>query len=57
VELFFFSIPTFAGEPVNRAFAAVKWASLTSLPTYDFLEADRPLVTRMAREGRLPGIP
>ncbi|MGH7395584.1 MAG: (deoxy)nucleoside triphosphate pyrophosphohydrolase [Candidatus Methylomirabilales bacterium] len=57
VELFFFSIPTFAGEPVNRGFAAVKWASLATLPGYDFLEADRPLVTRMAREGRLPGAP
>ncbi|MBI4412900.1 MAG: (deoxy)nucleoside triphosphate pyrophosphohydrolase [candidate division NC10 bacterium] len=57
VELFFFRIPAFAGEPVNRGFAAVEWASLATLPTYDFLEADRPLVTRMAREGRLPGPP
>jgi 8-oxo-dGTP diphosphatase len=57
VELLFFSVPAFAGEPVNQHFAAVEWASLAALPAYDFLEADRPLVTRMAREGRLPARP
>ena len=57
VELVFFTVPTFTGEPVNRGFAAVAWASLATLPAYDFLEADRPLVARMARDGRLPGPP
>lgn len=57
VELVFFSVPAFAGEPVNRGFAAVQWAPLAALPAYDFLEADRPLVNQMAREGRLPGAP
>lgn len=55
VELFFFTVPTFAGEPVNRRFAAVEWAPLAALSAYDFLEADRPLVNQMTREGRLPG--
>jgi len=55
VELFFFTVPTFAGEPVNRGFAAVEWAPLAALSAYDFLEADRPLVNQMTREGRLPG--
>ena len=57
VELLFFSVPAFTGEPVNRRFAAMEWAPLAALPAYDFLEADRPLVTRMAREGRLPARP
>jgi len=57
VELFFYSVPAFVGEPVNRRFAAVEWAPLATLPAYDFLEADRPLVTQLAREGRLPGPP
>jgi len=57
VDLVFYSVPAFAGEPANRRFAAVTWAPLAALPTYDFLEADRPLVSRMAQEGRLPEAP
>ncbi|HEV8662746.1 MAG TPA: (deoxy)nucleoside triphosphate pyrophosphohydrolase [Candidatus Methylomirabilis sp.] len=57
VELRFFHVPAFVGEPVNRHFAAVTWAPLAALPAYDFLEADRPLVARIAREGRLPESP
>ncbi|HEU5394267.1 MAG TPA: (deoxy)nucleoside triphosphate pyrophosphohydrolase [Candidatus Methylomirabilis sp.] len=57
VELLFFTVPAFAGEPVSRHCAAVTWAPLATLPAYDFLEADRPLVARMAREGRLPETP
>lgn len=57
VELCFFSVPAFGGEPVNRHFEAVAWAPLATLPAYDFLEADRAVVTRMAREGRLPETP
>jgi 8-oxo-dGTP diphosphatase len=57
VELLFFAVPAFAGEPVNRKFATITWAPLATLPAYDFLEADRPLVARMAREGRPPETP
>ena len=57
VEVAFFRIAAFTGEPVNRRFAAMEWASLTALPAYDFLEADRSLIARMAREGRLPAPP
>ncbi|MBI2080243.1 MAG: (deoxy)nucleoside triphosphate pyrophosphohydrolase [candidate division NC10 bacterium] len=57
VELRFFTVPAFAGEPANRSFAALEWAPLASLPGYDFLEADRTLTARIAREGRLPAPP
>lgn len=57
VELLFFSVPAFTGEPVNQGFAALEWAPLASLPAYDFLEADRTLTARIAREGRLPAPP
>lgn len=57
VELLFFSVLAFTGAPVNRGFAALEWAPLASLPAYDFLEADRSLIARMAREGRLPAPP
>lgn len=57
VELLFFTVPAFAGEPMNRGFAALEWAPLASLPAYDFLEADCTLTAWMARERRLPGSP
>ena len=37
------------GEVRNRVFEAVEWAPRAGLPAYDFLEADRELVVRMAR--------
>jgi len=49
VEVVFFAVPAHRGEVRNRVFEAVEWAPRASLPAYDFLEADRELVARMAR--------
>jgi 8-oxo-dGTP diphosphatase len=49
VEVVFFSVPAFNGRVRNRVFEAIAWASRAELPSYDFLEADRELVERIAR--------
>ncbi len=49
VEVIFFSIANFVGEVRNQVFEAVKWAPRSSLPQYNFLEADRDLVNRLAK--------
>ena len=49
VRLLFFRIPRFTGNPINRAFERIEWASWGDLAGYDFLEADQELVDRLAR--------
>ncbi len=49
VEVAFFSVPSYRGEVSNRVFEAIEWAPRARLPEYDFLEADRELVNRIAR--------
>jgi 8-oxo-dGTP diphosphatase len=49
VEVVFFSVPSFRGAISNQVFEAIEWADRTKLPDYDFLEADRELVARIAR--------
>jgi len=49
VEVVFFSVASYRGEVSNRVFEAVEWAERSRLPEYDFLEADRELVERLAR--------
>ena len=48
VRLLFFQIRRYTGAPVNLAFERIEWAQVADLPRYDFLEADRELVDRMA---------
>jgi 8-oxo-dGTP diphosphatase len=48
VELHFFEVTGFAGEAVNLAFEQIVWMDPAELPTLDFLEADVPLVNRLA---------
>jgi len=52
VELQFFVVRKFENEIQNRIFKDVRWEKLSELPKYDFLEADRGLVQRLA-EGKL----
>ena len=54
VEVVFFSIPSYRGKVLNRVFEAVEWAPRARLPEYDFLEADRALVQRIARGEIVP---
>jgi 8-oxo-dGTP diphosphatase len=49
VEVVFFSVPTYRGNVANRVFESVAWAPRENLPDYNFLEADRELVSRIAR--------
>ena len=47
--LLFFRILRYTGTPTNRAFERIEWVPCADLTAYDFLEADRELVDRMAR--------
>jgi 8-oxo-dGTP diphosphatase len=48
VEVIFFAVPAYRGTVSNRVFEKVEWAPRAKLPSYDFLEADRELVNRIA---------
>ncbi len=48
VELRFFLVEEFKGELENRIFRDMRWAPRSELPRYDFLEADRELVQKLA---------
>jgi 8-oxo-dGTP diphosphatase len=48
VEVVFFAISSFKGEPHNRVFEAIEWAKRANLARYKFLEADRDLVDRLS---------
>ncbi len=48
VRLLFFRVHRFSGTPSNLAFERIEWARRDELPGYDFLEADRELVDRIA---------
>ncbi len=49
VEVVFFLVRAYTGTVQNRVFEAVAWAPRGKLHTYNFLEADRELVGRIAR--------
>ena len=49
VEVIFFAVPAFKGEAQNRVFEAIAWAPRAELSRYNFLEADRELVSRIER--------
>ncbi len=49
VRLLFFRVLSYMGTPTNRAFERIAWVRGEDLAGYDFLEADRGLLERMAR--------
>ncbi len=49
VRLLFFRILGFAGVPENREFERFTWARPDELPAFDFLDADKEVVDRLAR--------
>jgi 8-oxo-dGTP diphosphatase len=49
VEVVFFSVPEFRGQARNQVFEAITWARRAELSQFNFLEADRELVSRIAR--------
>ena len=48
VHLLFFTVQDFDGVPENRVFQQILWVSPQELSRFDFLEADRPLIGRIA---------
>jgi 8-oxo-dGTP diphosphatase len=49
VEVVFFEVVSISGELRNQVFEAIEWAPRRSLEEYNFLEADRELVTRISK--------
>lgn len=49
VEVVFFLVSGYRGEIENRVFEAIEWVPRCELTRYQFLEADRKLVERIAR--------
>jgi len=49
VEVVFFRVDDFRGEPRNQVFEAIAWVPRGELAAYKFLEADRELVERIGR--------
>jgi 8-oxo-dGTP diphosphatase len=52
VELRFFAVHEYRGELENKIFRDVRWSPRSELSSYDFLEADLPLVRDIA-EGKI----
>jgi 8-oxo-dGTP diphosphatase len=44
LELIFFEVSRFSGEPVNRAFAQIRWVLKADLRNYSFLEGDHTFI-------------
>lgn len=51
IEIQFFRVDSFAGTLDNRIFQDMRWTSLGSLPSFDFLAADLALIRDLA-EGK-----
>jgi 8-oxo-dGTP diphosphatase len=54
VDLLFFEVEGFEGEPRNLGFDAIRWAAASELEGLDWLEADRRLARRLARNSGRP---
>jgi len=50
IQLIFFKVDGFTGEPDNRAFERIEWEFPVRLPDYDFLDGDLDFIRRMARK-------
>lgn len=48
VELHFFQVLAFTPEPAKGSFRCISWVPAARVADFDFLEADRPLVARLA---------
>lgn len=47
LELIFFEVDGFYGEPVNRAFADIRWVRRDELSRYSFLEGDHAFIREL----------
>ena len=48
IQLVFYKVVRFGGEPVNRIFEQIRWEKIADLPDYDFLEGDIEFVKSLA---------
>jgi 8-oxo-dGTP diphosphatase len=48
IELCFFAVDRFEGEPDERHYADLRWVRPEELPALDFLDGDREIVGRLA---------
>ena len=55
VELAFFEVRAYGGEPRNRVFRRIAWVPAGELEGLDFLEGDLPLIHEL-RDGGLEGL-
>jgi len=53
IELYFFRIDRWQGEPKNQVFADIRWVKREDMPKLDFLEADLGLVKEIAEGNKL----
>jgi 8-oxo-dGTP diphosphatase len=49
VNLLFYAVKDYSGEPVAKVFEQISWVDLIALPEIDFLEGDIDFVKRLAR--------
>ena len=49
VEVVFFAVPSYQGTITNRVFEAIQWSTRSQITHFNFLEADRELVSLIAR--------
>lgn len=55
IQLIFFRVVQFEGEPKNLAFNQIRWEFAARFPHYEFLDGDVDFVRRLAR-GEWPAI-
>ena len=51
IDLIFFRVDEYSGVVRNRIFEDIRWAEPETLPHFDFLEGDLPLIAKIAAEG------
>ena len=51
VELAFFEVRAYAGEPRNRVFRRIAWVAADELEELDFLDGDLPLIRELRSGG------
>jgi 8-oxo-dGTP diphosphatase len=49
LQLIFFRVTEFEGEPVNVIFEQIRWEKIENLPEYDFLDGDIEFVKTLAQ--------
>ena len=50
IQLVFYEVTEFEGEPVNLIFEQIRWERKADLPALDFLDGDVEFVKRLARD-------